>query len=949
MTLSLTSFAQKIVSKRRRLYTWLTLGGILAMSSTGCSRTFWRKQADRDSYQTITEKLNDPRWALSRIDLNPDPRSRFYSPYDPDAEPLPPDDGAAGVYMNWVDGWQGYKGWHKFGDTLTVENPQWLANFGWSVDNIDPLTGQIVPPLPELTGVTLPQAIELTQLNNRDYQFEIENVYLAALAVTFQRFQFGVRYLGANGLEPIAFTDATFFPDGPGDNVVAGVAGGVSQLLPAGTQWAVEFANNTLWLFSGGNQTQSVSNLSFSLVQPLLYGAGRKVGLEGLTQTERLLLYEARDLARFRQELFTEVVGGNPGFLTLLQQVQSIQNLRGNIAQFEEQVERLIAQASMGRRYNNEELASWPGGPFVRENLPEEIRNKLTYYPATHQLRWNSKEDITEREVELLLGISDDPVYQSATRRLIAALQSNVATLDVLNLQSSLASNIISLRSQELQLQDNLDDFKLLLGIRTDTKMTIDDSMLKQFQIIDPQVAQLERDTKDFVLRYGSLDDEHLKNEDLRQLYAEFLELIDRVEHNGMEVVLHDVERVRVAMPRRRQELGEAGAVQLENDIDRVKFSVELAEAELKRIRGDVFEAANTLQRMDLDSSDLKIVYEDLNELRERLMKMTQNLIVIQVSVRVELIELQPFELAMQDAVSIGLDNRVDLMNVRARVMDARRKVEIAANALLANLSIVVDGDVATPGNNRPFDFRGSQSRLRAGVAFTAPLDQIDERNAYRASQIVYQRARREYMLAEDEVKREIRDAWRQLFVLRQNMETSRRAVRLAALQYDSAVEQSNAPVSGTSSRGSGLSGTNLQRALSTLLSAQNQLIQVWTNYERNRLNIYRDMGIMEIDEDGMWVDPFYRSLLNVNEANDENSIQNENTIRPLEHLGSTGDRLDGDRRSRLGAGVDPAGMVALPGTGAIRHAAAKESDSRVESTRPVSHQSQRPGISRQP
>ncbi len=929
--------------RRRYLWSCFSLGTFASLMMPGCSRTFWREQADRDTYQSITEKLNDPRWALPRMDVNADPRSRFYSPYNPDCEPLPPDDGAAHVYMNWVDGWQGYKGWHKFGDSMTVENPQWLANFGWSTDNVDPLTGEIVPPLPELPNVTLPQAVELAQLNNRDYQYGIENVYLAALAVTFQRFQFGVRYLGANGIEPVADATVTGVPRGPGDNVAAGVAGGVSQLLPAGTQWAVEFANNTLWLFSGGNQTQTVSNLSFSLVQPLLFGAGRKVGLEGLTQTERNLLYEARILARLRQEIFTDVVGGTRGYLALMQQMQVIRNLRGNIAQFEEQVERLLAQASLGKLYNSVDLAAWPGGPFVRENLPAELRGKLVYYPETHLLRWSSRQEVTDREIELLQNISDDPVFQVAVQNLISALQSEVATLDVLKLQSSLASNVVNLRNQELNLQNDLDSFKILLGIRTDIKMTLDDSMLEQFEIIAPEVSDLERETKAFVLRYGSLDEENLTNENVRQLYAEFLALIDQVERRGMAVVLNDVARVQERLPRRRLELGEAASESLNAELERARFALSRAEADLEGVRKSVFEAAKTLQRTDLGPKELARVFEDLNILRERLVKVTQNMMVIQVIVRVELIELQPFEMAMQDSVAIALDNRVDLMNARAQVMDARRKMEIAANALLAGLSVVVDGDIATPIGNKPLDFRGSQSRLRAGVAFTAPLDQIDERNVYRTTQINYQRARRAYMLAEDEVKQEVRNAWRQLFVLRQNMETSRRAVRLAALQYDSAVEQSNAPVAAgsSSSRGSGLSGTNLQTALSTLLNSQNQLIQTWTNYERNRLNIYRDMGIMEIGEDGMWVDPYYRSLFNA-----KNSIENFPN-RPDQYLDPAGDRTDGSGRSRLGEGTAEAGVVVIPGSERIRKAGAKESDHRNGTTRTVSHQSERSGISR--
>ncbi len=94
----------------------------------------------------------------------------------------------------------------------------------------------------------------------------------------------------------------------------------------------------------------------------------------------------------------------------------------------------------------------------------------------------------------------------------------------------------------------------------------------------------------------------------------------------------------------------------------------------------------------------------------------------------------------------------------------------------------------------------------------------------------------------------------RQLNVLRQNFETSRLQIRLAALQYDSAVEATSDPAQ--SVRNPGL---NLLNALSSVLQAQNGLISNWVNYEQNRLNIYRDMGIMEIDANGIWEDDFYQ------------------------------------------------------------------------------------------
>jgi hypothetical protein len=237
------------------------------------------------------------------------------------------------------------------------------------------------------------------------------------------------------------------------------------------------------------------------------------------------------------------------------------------------------------------------------------------------------------------------------------------------------------------------------------------------------------------------------------------------------------------------------------------------------------------------------------------MLRISQGLQVIEIGLRVELITLEPFNMDITEAVRIGLDNRLDLMNERAFVMDTRRLMEVRSNELEAVLNVVVDGDVSTPlGKNRPLDFRGSQASLRAGVEFTAPLSLVQQRNAYRESQINYQRQRRTFMEAQDNIKFDIRRSWRQLNVLRQNFETSRVQIRLAALQYDSAVEATSDPAQAGRNQ-----GLNLLNALSSVLDAQNSLISNWVNYEQNRLNIYRDMGIMEIDANGIWEDDFYQ------------------------------------------------------------------------------------------
>ena len=316
----------------RRYVTWLILGAMAISSLSGCSRQFWRKQADKDTYNDIGQKLNDERWELPRIHLTPDQRSRFYDPYDPDKEPLPPDDPAAHVFMHSVNGRRGYKSWHKLGRSFAIENPNWLEKYGIEMNGIDPVEGHSEV---KLLKVTLPELVDLTYIHNRDYQNTLEDLYISALALTQQRYNLGVRYLGRNGGEPFANASATTLGTGRA-NGVSTAAFGVSQLLPAGGQVAVELANAVTWNFGQGGSI-SAPLLGYSVTQPLMFQAGRKVVLEPLTQAERSVLYSARTMARFRQTLF---VGVSTSYLNLLLQRQLILNQMNNIRQLEEQYEK---------------------------------------------------------------------------------------------------------------------------------------------------------------------------------------------------------------------------------------------------------------------------------------------------------------------------------------------------------------------------------------------------------------------------------------------------------------------------------------------------------------------------------------------------------------------------------------------------------------------------------
>ncbi|MBT5019694.1 MAG: TolC family protein [Planctomicrobium sp.] len=837
------------------------LGLAVATSSVGCSRSFWRQQADTDTYEAITEHLTDQRWAVPRIDITPDPRSRFYDPYDPDAAPLPPDDPAAHTYMHWVGGWEGYKCWHQFGDLMSVENPQWLANFGMTPEMIDDVTGEYVTQVPEIRDLKLTQAVELAQIHDRDYQFELEDLFLNALDVTFERYQLGIRYL-----EPTGGVSQTLVEGGDSGRFnVNGI--GLSQSLPWGTQLVANLANTTLWTFGAGGQSSSVSTMSFQILQPLLNDAGRKVNLEALTQVERNLLYQARDLARFRKILFSGIVND---YLGLMLQIQAIRNERGNIIRLEEQVGRLLSENDPQNASTNVEVEDL-GPNFV---IPPELQGKLTY--RLRRLIWRGL--MNPEEEQLLRNISPDPVFQTNIDELMDDLPNAASGLDVLQLQFDLTNSTNRLRGQERSLQDNLDSFKISLGLPPDMEMSINDFLLLPFQVIDPLLTQEEEEIKKFNSQVYQLN---ASDQDiLNQIASGFHTLLNNIQSNVVDVIASDLGKFKAALPER--------LATVSDDSARTQLTLDYAQAQSRfqdfRTKFQSLVVASDSISKELNQSGLSqdqrdaVLYE-LRNLRQELLLLVQGAAVIQVSSRVELIKIADFDIPLSEATQIAMDQRLDLMNAKARVMDSRRRVEVIANDLKAVLDLGVEGSMSTdPGGENPFDFRSDTGRLEASLSFDTPLDQINERNAYREALVNYQRARRTYMAIEDSIKADVRSSWRQLNVLKQNLETSRLAVRIAALQYESAVDEGNAPVDPrqvSNNRASGNQGQNLTRALNSILSAQNQLIQNYVSYERNRLNIYRDMGIMEIGPDGIWNDTVYRSLGNQAEQNQNDQFNN--------------------------------------------------------------------------
>jgi len=212
--------------------------------------------------------------------------------------------------------------------------------------------------------------------------------------------------------------------------------------------------------------------------------------------------------------------------------------------------------------------------------------------------------------------------------------------------------------------------------------------------------------------------------------------------------------------------------------------------------------------------------------------------------------------LSEEEALAIAKENRLDLMNARARLVDTWRLIDYNANPLNSAVDIVADGTMGTLRNNAS-RFDGRTGLLRMGLRFDTPLNRLAERNDYREAIVNYQRARRDYMLFEDRISQSLRNTLRIVKLSQFNFELRRSAVQIAISQVDLArLRLEEPPRPGAAAVFGATTARDLVSALSDLLDAQNDFLSLQVGYDVLRVVLDFELGTMRTDRDGIWVDP---------------------------------------------------------------------------------------------
>jgi outer membrane protein TolC len=781
------------------------LCALVALAAAGCTRKHYRCQADREVFGVVASATSDPRFALDDFTIQPSAASRMYDPDNPDHPPMPPDDPQSHALMHCVDGKRGWKYWHRNGDTPYVENPMWRTYLPKNSEGLVVLDRQ--------------GAMQLALLNSREYQRSLEELYLSALEVTFQRFRFDTQFFGG--------TITSYEADGPLRNNAGNSQSilehqnnlSANKLFATGGELVVGLANSLVWQFSGPDTYQANTLLNFALTQPLLRAGGRAVVLEHLTQSERILLANIRQMEQFRRGFYTQIVAGRAA---------PVAPARGGVA-----IPAVI-------------FPSGSVGGFLGL-LGSQIRIR------------NQRVNVAVVQTNL-----DQLQAFFEAGRLQTSLQVEQARQALLDAQSQLLD-------LEASYQNQLDSFKILMGLPPDLEIRIEDSLLNKFDLITPAMTDAQKAVSGLA---GQL---RQKTQPLPKDYrARFASVRDSIRAE-LEEVRADLENLGAALPSRRKNLEllanreevrsgsvypaaysaealDRRAASLAKDYPKLAARIAAALDALERAAARLDPAAAARRRREDEPPDP--VRQQLTETVEQLSDLMLQLSLIQAAARLDAVPLTWVDLGSEEAFGIARANRPDWMNARAALVDTWRQIEVTANALMAGVSVTFSGDINTVNNN-PLEFRGSTGQLRAQLQFDAPLTRLAERNVYRTAQIAYEQARHQYYAFEDLVNQILRAELRDIRLSQLDFEMRRAAVLVAIIQLDlTRLSLVQPPKPGETSLLGATTARDLLQASSALLSAQNAFLTAWLNYEVQRMNLDFDLGTMRLDDRGMWIDP---------------------------------------------------------------------------------------------
>jgi outer membrane protein TolC len=356
-------------------------------------------------------------------------------------------------------------------------------------------------------------------------------------------------------------------------------------------------------------------------------------------------------------------------------------------------------------------------------------------------------------------------------------------------------------------------------GISSILSATVTQPLLRgsDRKVVLENLTQAERDTlyqvrffnrfrKTFVVsvisRYYDVLQKHDAVENARNNYITLAWIYERVEKlaNAGRLPLHELNRI-------RQEKIEASNIfsqeekEYEQALDEFKIILGLPTTTELQLDREEFEAVRTAEMIEPDFTEDKVI-----------------------------------EAAMVQ--------RLDLVNSADAIIDAQRKVYVAADGFGADVNLVGTAGVisARRADRQTVDWMREEYGI--GLEIDLPLDRVAEQNVYRKALITLNQRQREYELAADTIALEVRQAHRDLTEAAERYKALLEALELAQQRFNNnflLLQHGKA------------SSRRVLEAQNALFEAQNDAGQALLEYTVATLNFYRDTGALQVLPDGMW------------------------------------------------------------------------------------------------
>jgi len=213
----------------------------------------------------------------------------------------------------------------------------------------------------------------------------------------------------------------------------------------------------------------------------------------------------------------------------------------------------------------------------------------------------------------------------------------------------------------------------------------------------------------------------------------------------------------------------------------------------------------------------------------------------------VEIIEDEPqFEKVAFDpesVVKVALSNRLDVQTRRDQLEDSERQLRLQRQSFLPDLNLLASAGLAGSAGSLSSVSPDQWSRS-AGLSLNIPLQQINERNAWRAAEIALDQQKRDWDLFLDDTRNSLQADLR-------NLKTIEERIVLDEQSIDD--EQRNVERLEAMLSNGDVSSRDLLESRQALVSGQNQLIADLASHFIARLNFFRNLGLLFVDDEGRW------------------------------------------------------------------------------------------------